>query len=77
MAGRDARASPRPWRTLDDDFSEVRRGDVALDYTCDDLLAERHDVILDIGGNTTLTGLRRALKADGVLVFVGGEHEGT
>jgi NADPH:quinone reductase-like Zn-dependent oxidoreductase len=50
--------------------------DVALDYTCDDFLAERHDVILDIGGNTSLTRLRRALKADGALVFVGGEHGG-
>lgn len=50
--------------------------DVALDYTCDDFLAERHDVILDVGGNTSLTRLRRALKADGVLVFVGGEHGG-
>ena len=50
--------------------------DVALDYTCDDFLAEHHDVILDVGGNTALKRLRAALKADGVLVFVGGEHGG-
>jgi NADPH:quinone reductase-like Zn-dependent oxidoreductase len=50
--------------------------DVALDYTCDDFLAEQHDVILDVGGNTALGRLRRALKADGVLVFVGGEVGG-
>ena len=50
--------------------------DVALDYTCDDFLAEQHDVILDVGGNTALTRLRHALTADGVLVFVGGEHGG-
>ena len=50
--------------------------DVALDYTCDDFLAEPHDVILDVGGNTALERLRNALKADGVLVFVGGEHGG-
>lgn len=50
--------------------------DVALDYQRDDFLAEQHDVILDVGGNTPLTRLRRALTADGVLVFVGGEQGG-
>lgn len=50
--------------------------DVALDYTCDDFLAERYDAILDVGGNTALRRLRRALRADGALVFVGGEHGG-
>ncbi|MGE3512780.1 MAG: NAD(P)-dependent alcohol dehydrogenase [Vicinamibacterales bacterium] len=50
--------------------------DVALDYRCDDFLAEQYDVILDVGGNTALRRLRRALTADGVLVFVGGEHGG-
>jgi NADPH:quinone reductase-like Zn-dependent oxidoreductase len=50
--------------------------DMALDYTCDDFLTEQYDVILDVGGNTALSRLRRALKADGVLVFVGGEHGG-
>lgn len=50
--------------------------DVALDYTRDDFLAERYDVILDIGGNTPLGRLRRALSATGALVFVGGEQGG-
>lgn len=50
--------------------------DRALDYTRDDFLAEQYDIILDIGGNTPLSRLRGALKPDGVLVFVGGEHGG-
>lgn len=50
--------------------------DVALDYTRDDFLSQQHDVILDIGGNTSLKRLRAALKAEGVLIFIGGEHGG-
>ena len=50
--------------------------DLALDYTRDDFLAERYNVILDVGGNTPFTRLRHALTTDGVLVFVGGEQGG-
>ena len=57
-------------------FVRVLGADIALDYTCDDFLAETYDVIIDVGGNTRLKLLRRALKAEGVLVFVGGEHGG-
>lgn len=38
--------------------------------------ADRYDVILDLGGNTALSRLRRVLAPRGVLVFVGGEHGG-
>ena len=49
--------------------------DRVLDYTADDVTdgAERYDVILDIGGNTPLRRLRRALTPTGTLVIVGGE----
>jgi NADPH:quinone reductase-like Zn-dependent oxidoreductase len=36
----------------------------------------RYDVILDIGGNTPLSRLRRALTVKGTLVIVGGESGG-
>ena len=36
----------------------------------------RYDVILDIGGNRSLSHLRRALADDGTLVIVGGEGGG-
>jgi NADPH:quinone reductase-like Zn-dependent oxidoreductase len=49
-----------------------------LDYTAGDVLcgAERYDVVLDIGGNTPLRRLRRALTPTGTLVIVGGETGG-
>ena len=52
--------------------------DRALDYRRDDFAdgTVRYDVILDTGGNTPLSRLRRALAPTGVLVFVGGEHGG-
>ncbi|MGE0450118.1 MAG: NAD(P)-dependent alcohol dehydrogenase [Vicinamibacterales bacterium] len=37
---------------------------------------ERYDAILDIGGNTPLSKLRRTLTPAGTLVFVGGEQGG-
>ena len=37
----------------------------------------RYDVILDIGGNSSLSRLRRALTPKGTLVIVGGETGGT
>jgi NADPH:quinone reductase-like Zn-dependent oxidoreductase len=52
--------------------------DHVLDYTRDDITTGRHryDVILDIGGNSRLTDLRRALTPRGRLVIVGGETGG-
>ena len=37
---------------------------------------QRYDLILDIGGNSSLTRLRRALTPRGTLVIVGGEDNG-
>lgn len=52
--------------------------DVALDYTSDDFTdgSVQYDAILDLGGNTSVARLRRALKPEGTLAFVGGEHGG-
>jgi NADPH:quinone reductase-like Zn-dependent oxidoreductase len=49
-----------------------------IDYTAEDPMngSERYDVILDIGGNTPLRRLRRAMTRTGRLVFVGGENGG-
>jgi NADPH:quinone reductase-like Zn-dependent oxidoreductase len=52
--------------------------DHVIDYTRDDIAdgTQRYDVILDIGGNRSLTHLRRALTPRGTLVIVGGETGG-
>ena len=52
--------------------------DRVIDYSREDFAAgeRRYDVILDIGGNSTLRRLRRALTAKGTLVIVGGETGG-
>ena len=52
--------------------------DHVVDYTRDNFAAgeQRYDVILDIGGNATLSRLRRALTPRGTLVIVGGETGG-
>jgi NADPH:quinone reductase-like Zn-dependent oxidoreductase len=49
--------------------------DHVLDYTRDDFAAgpQHYDLILDIGGNSPLPRLRRALAPSGTLVLVGGE----
>jgi NADPH:quinone reductase-like Zn-dependent oxidoreductase len=49
-----------------------------IDYSREDFAdgARRYDVILDIGGNSTLSRLRRALTPRGTLVLVGGETGG-
>ena len=49
--------------------------DHVIDYTRDDFAAgpQRYDLILDIGGNSPLSRLRRALAPSGTLVLVGGE----
>ena len=52
--------------------------DHVIDYTRDDFAKgqQRYDVILDIGGNASLSRLRRALAPKGTLVIVGGETGG-
>ncbi len=49
--------------------------DHVIDYTRDDFAEgkQRYDVILDIGGNSSLSQLRRALTPKGTLVIAGGE----
>ena len=52
--------------------------DRVIDYAREDFAAggERYDVILDTGGNASLTRLRRALTPKGTLVIVGAETGG-
>ena len=52
--------------------------DHVLDYTKDDFAdgTRRYDLILDIGGNPTLSQLRQALTPTGTVVIVGGEEGG-
>ena len=52
--------------------------DHVIDYTRDDIAAsgQRYDVILDTGGNRSLSALRRALTPRGTLVIVGAETGG-
>jgi len=49
--------------------------DQVIDYTREDFADGRqhYDLILDIGGNSGLSRLRRALTPDGTLVIAGGE----
>ena len=58
----------------------VRRlgADHVVDYTRDDFAdgACSYDAIIDVGGNASLSRLRRALTRDGRLVIVGGETDG-
>src|SRR5829696_7736702 len=52
--------------------------DHVIDYTQEDFAEgeQRYDLILDIGGNSSLARLRRALTPEGTLVIVGGEGGG-
>ena len=52
--------------------------DRVIDYTRDDFAdgPQTYDVILDIGGNASLSRLRRALTPKGTLVIAGGETDG-
>ncbi len=52
--------------------------DHVIDYTREDFAdgTQRYDLILDIGGNSRLSRLRRALTPKGTLVIVGGEEGG-
>jgi NADPH:quinone reductase-like Zn-dependent oxidoreductase len=49
--------------------------DEVIDYTWEDFAdgRQRYDLILDIGGNSRLSRLRRALTPTGTLVIAGGE----
>jgi NADPH:quinone reductase-like Zn-dependent oxidoreductase len=59
------------------DFVRSAGADHVVDYTRDDFADGRpYDVILDIGGNSQLSRLRRALTPRGTLVIVGGESGG-
>ncbi len=53
--------------------------DRVIDYTRDDFAggSERYDLILDIGGNPSVSRLRRALTPTGTAVIVGGEEGGS
>ncbi|MEX0988919.1 MAG: NAD(P)-dependent alcohol dehydrogenase [Actinomycetota bacterium] len=52
--------------------------DHVIDYTREDFAEgdRRYDLILDVGGNSRLSRLRRVLKPKGTLVIVGGEEGG-
>jgi NADPH:quinone reductase-like Zn-dependent oxidoreductase len=52
--------------------------DHAIDYTYEDFAdgKQRYDVIIDTGGHSSLTRLRRALAPKGTLVIVGAETDG-
>jgi NADPH:quinone reductase-like Zn-dependent oxidoreductase len=52
--------------------------DHVIDYKTTDFAQgdKRYDVILDVGGNSSLTRLRHALTSKGTLVMVGGETDG-
>jgi NADPH:quinone reductase-like Zn-dependent oxidoreductase len=60
------------------DLVRTLGADHVIDYAKDDYLdgAIRYDLILDIGGNNSLSRLRRALTPKGTLVIVGGEEGG-
>jgi NADPH:quinone reductase-like Zn-dependent oxidoreductase len=52
--------------------------DQVIDYAREDFAdgQQRYEVILDIGGNASLSRLRRALTPKGTLVITGGETDG-
>jgi NADPH:quinone reductase-like Zn-dependent oxidoreductase len=61
--------------TAKTDLVRAIGADHVIDYTRTDFADghERYDLILDIGGNTSLSRLRRALTPRGTLVIAGGE----
>jgi NADPH:quinone reductase-like Zn-dependent oxidoreductase len=60
------------------DFVRSLGADRTIDYAVEEFAdgSRRYDLILDIGGNTTLRRLRRCLESTGSLVIVGGESKG-
>jgi NADPH:quinone reductase-like Zn-dependent oxidoreductase len=65
-------------RTTKTGFVRSIGADHVIDYTKEDFAEAEHryDVILDTGGNSTLSRLRRALAPKGTLVIAGGETAG-
>ncbi|MFI6321071.1 NAD(P)-dependent alcohol dehydrogenase [Nonomuraea sp. NPDC050556] len=61
--------------TAKTDLVEAMGADHVIDYTRQELTG-RYDVIVDTGGNRTLTSLRRLLTPRGTLVIVGAETGG-
>ncbi len=61
------------------DLVRALGADHVVDYKCDDFAGggQRYDVVLDIGGNSRLSHLRRALIPGGRLVIIGGETDGS
>jgi NADPH:quinone reductase-like Zn-dependent oxidoreductase len=61
------------------DFVAGLGADHVLDYARDDFAdgTRRYDLILDIGGGSSLRRLRRALEPHGTVVFVGSENAGS
>ena len=64
--------------TTKTDLVQSLGADHVVDYSLEDFTATgtRYDLILDIGGNTSLSRLRQALTPKGTLVIVGGETSG-
>ena len=64
--------------TAKTDFVRSIGADHVVDYTREDFAdgRERYDVVLDTGGNRSLSELRRTLAPRGTLVIVGGEGGG-
>ena len=60
------------------DLVRTMGADHVVDYTRDDFAASaaRYDAIVDIGGNSSLSRLRRVLTPRGTLVITGGETDG-
>lgn len=60
------------------DLVQALGADHVIDYTAEDFADGKHhyDLILDIGGNPSLSRLRRALTPTGTAVIVGGEEAG-
>jgi NADPH:quinone reductase-like Zn-dependent oxidoreductase len=60
------------------DMVRALGADHVVDYTQEDFAdgGQRYDVILDIGGNASLSRLRRVLAPKGTLVITGGETGG-
>jgi len=50
--------------------------DFVVDYTREDFTAASYDLVIDIGGSSSLRRLRRALTPTGTLVITGGEDAG-
>ena len=62
-------------RTAKMEFVRSIGADHVIDYTAGDFTQGEHqyDLILDTGGNRSLSALRRALTPNGTLVLIGGE----